>query len=742
MEQKGKTKKLLTAYLRRLTNLSGSNRSLFLPRLRAEQFLDIHSLSQLNKEKSFSIVEALIAQKKKILCPVLDSRLEISNEAGRKLKNIQRLDHFLFEERGSKDLHLGWPFIRGKFSDGTNVRCPLLFFPVELVVENNHWVFQSRGDITFNKSFLLAYSYYNQVSPGEDLLEENFEDVDRDSTVFRTNLYQFLQKANIEIHFNPDNYRDELTSFLDFKKEEFEENHRNGELKLFPEAVVGIFPQAGSYLVPDYLDLLATEKIQDLEEFFIQRNGAETNPTSPGIFDFIHRVKEDKVHSAFPMDVWQENSLKAVKLGNSLVVQGPPGTGKSQLICNLICDSMAAGKRILVVCQKRAALDVVYARLQTLQLAPFLGLVHDFKSDRREIYEKIASQIDRVDEYKSKNNSLDAIQLDRKFLQISHRIDQIMEDIQEFRHALFDEKEAGIGIKELYLRSDPSSNVINLKQEFQHFKLDNIGGFLTKLKSLTYYARQFDERNHPWFERKSFSSYRLTELKSLQHLIQEIHSFSQKLFQELKESLGAELSWLECEALLEKKTAAAEIVQLIEEEARFPFFQQMIGEPEEETSSLWLSNIERIVAGCYEGEGPELSVPASQLGQYQEALRRSMKARRSLYPKQAGVDEVAERTVRVLKHTVPAASPGVVFLSGGQPDEAATAHLNAMAAMKGLPWPLTFSYSRALQNPALKAWKGQAGNVGAAQKAFYHRAHMNGLAAQGKWRAELEKQAA
>ena len=110
--------------------------------------------------------------------------------------------------------------------------------------------------------------------------------------------------------------------------------------------------------------------------------------------------------------------------------------------------------------------------------------------------------------------------------------------------------------------------------------------------------------------------------------------------------------------------------------------------------------------------------------------------------RQAGVDEVAERTVRVLKRTVPAAQPGIVFLSGGQSDEAATAHLNAMAAMKCLPWPLTFSYSRALQNPALKAWRGQAGNVAAAQKAFHHRAQMNGLAAQGKWRAELEKQAA
>ena len=110
--------------------------------------------------------------------------------------------------------------------------------------------------------------------------------------------------------------------------------------------------------------------------------------------------------------------------------------------------------------------------------------------------------------------------------------------------------------------------------------------------------------------------------------------------------------------------------------------------------------------------------------------------------RQAGVDEVAERTLRVLKRTVPASQPGIVFLSGGQSDESATAHLSAMSSAPNLPWPLTFSYSRALQNPALNTWKGQAGNVAAAQKAFHHRAHMNALAAQGKWKRELERQAA
>jgi fructose-bisphosphate aldolase class I len=109
--------------------------------------------------------------------------------------------------------------------------------------------------------------------------------------------------------------------------------------------------------------------------------------------------------------------------------------------------------------------------------------------------------------------------------------------------------------------------------------------------------------------------------------------------------------------------------------------------------------------------------------------------------RQAGVQEVAERTLRVLKRTVPAALPGVVFLSGGQTDENATAHLDAMNRM-GAPWPLTFSYSRALQAVALKAWRGQAGNVAAAQKAFHHRARMNSLAAKGQWDASQEKAAA
>jgi hypothetical protein len=192
------THTLLSTFLRRLTNLSAHNRSLVLLKP-SDQFIDLNSLSQLNGEKSFSMIETLIIEKRKVICPVTDARMEAANEASGRLKKIHRMDQFVFDERGSRDLHVGWPFVRGKFNDGTIVRCPLLFFPVDLFIENNSWLlgFRNDGEIIFNKSFLLAYSFYNQQKADESLLGESFEDVDRDSMAFRTAIYKLLQQSQL-----------------------------------------------------------------------------------------------------------------------------------------------------------------------------------------------------------------------------------------------------------------------------------------------------------------------------------------------------------------------------------------------------------------------------------------------------------------------------------------------------------------------------------------------------------------
>ncbi len=623
------TNKLLSTFLRRLTNLSAYNRSLILLKP-SEQFIDLHSLSQIKGEKSFTIIEALILEKKKVICPIADARMEMANEASLKLKKIHRLVQSIYDERGSRDLHVGWPFVRGKFSDGTSVRCPLVFFPVDLRIEDNNWTLNFRGDdeIIFNKSFLLAYSFYNKVKADETLLNESFEDVDRDSTAFRTVLYRCLQQSSIELNFNSDNYRDELVQFLSFTKKEFEEIHHSGELKLFPEAVLGIFPQAGSSLVPDYLQLLEENPFKNLEEIFSRHQPALTEDLTG---NFISRVKEEKIYTVFPSDIWQENALKASKLGHSIVVQGPPGTGKSQLIGNLISDCIANGKRVLLVCQKRAALDVVYSRLKEKNLENFLGLVHDFKNDRKEIFKKIADQINCTDEYKKKNITLDAIQLDRLFLQVSKRIDHITEELEHFRTSLFDESECGCSIKELYLKSNPNDPFVSLKQEYHQFRFDLIDPLLRMFKQYLDYANWCEQDSYGLRDRKSFSDFTVGDLPTIKEKVGEVNSFYNVVKKILTLHLNAAPDWEQLLKLCERSMELRELSKRTSSEEIHSCFKKMMLEKNNETNSLWLSNIERMMMDCFAHEGPEISVPTALLGHFQKALHRSMKARKGLW---------------------------------------------------------------------------------------------------------------
>jgi hypothetical protein len=617
-------KETLRLYLRRLTNLSGNNRSLLLLRLGGDQLIDLHSLSYLNGERSFGIINALIAGKSKKLCQVLDSRLEANNEASVRLKKLQRIDKFIFEERGSHDLHVGWPFVQGKFADGTLVRCPLLYFPVSIAQHGQDWYLEPRKDagITFNKSFLLAYSYFNKIKIEESIIDFSFEDLDSDSTVFRTQVYQLI-KDKLEINFNADNFKDELATFQSYKKDEFIEQQKLGELKLLPEAVVGIFPQAGSQLVPDYQWLIEQDEVLDLEALFASKtdldkiNGRTT-------------VLEENVLTPFPLDAYQEEALYQVKRGKSIVVQGPPGTGKSQLIGNLMADAMAAGKKVLLVCQKRAALDVVYERLSNKGLADFLGLVHDFRNDRRAIYEKIASQIARVDEYQLKNRGIDVIQTERKFLQISRRIDALVEELQNYRTAFFSESECGVSVKELYLTSDPNAPSINLKQEYQYFDVNDIDQFVATLGKYAKYAATYDGVDHLWNRRLSFARFTTQDERAIEDAILEIPVFQTSIANAIEEIIGVSINLDIADSLAQRTDDILGICSVLKNDEVYGYFQQIIDESDDETSMLWLANMERVCLNCFDGELPETTTARDQLGVLQESLQLQIDSKKSL----------------------------------------------------------------------------------------------------------------
>ncbi|MCF6360284.1 MAG: AAA domain-containing protein [Cyclobacteriaceae bacterium] len=622
---------VLKSYQKRLVNLSSNNKSLLLRKLLKGQYIDVHKFDFLQKEASFSIIRKLIEGKTNIdLTPVADSRDENVNLVSRDLTRLERLNKFLFDEHGSRDLYVGWPFVRGKFSDGTHIHAPLLFFPVALLKSDKKWSLTHRSDVNvaLNKSFLLAYGYYNGISIDEEMTERNLEDFDTDHLVFRTSLYQFFKESQIEINFNSDNFADILQSFSEFNKQSFDELHKDGELKLFPEAVLGIFPQSGSYLVPDYEKIQNESIFSDLEEFFASKHSTSEEETK---YTFLNRVREDVTYTPLKMDAFQENALKAAKLGKSFVVQGPPGTGKSQLITNLISDFVARGKRVLLVSQKRAALDVVFDRFDALDMQQFMGLVHDFRNDRKSIYEKIAKQIDKIEEYKQLNNSLDSIQLERQFGQYSKQIDSLTEEMEEFRSALFDESECGVSVKELYLTSDLNETSVNVKQEYQYFKFNDIIDLVSSSKRYAAYAAVFRTENYPLLDRKNFSSYDLSSLKRMQEFIEEIPRVREAIAAQTQSIINHPIEIEECISILGKKERAKELLSKTHNPEVYGLFRQLVKVHTRDTDYTWLADHERLLMNCFNGVGVEQSLSQEEIGPIQASLQVAIESRRNVF---------------------------------------------------------------------------------------------------------------
>ncbi len=507
---------LLKQYQRRLLNLSGSNRSLVLLKPSASLHLDVHALDFVHKNPSFHYIQSLLEGKQDIpLCALADARDAALAPLTKQLKTIQRRAHMIWEERGAKELFVGWPMVEGAFPDGTLVRCPLLFFPVELQInEKRQWQLSRPAGTTalFNKSFLLAYAHYLNLKPNEELMEEDFEDFPADSLAFRTKLYETLKESNLAINFTQELMQDALQPFKTYKRDELEKTWKPGQLRLQPQAVLGIFPQAGSYQLADYEQLLENPPADTLEELLLPQ--AEENPETANL--------EQQIFTAFDADASQEAALRQVKAGQSVVVQGPPGTGKSQLICNLVSDFLARGKSVLVVCQKRAALDVVYHRLSTTGLDAFSALVHDLNLDRPAVFAKIRQQIEQVEEYQRQNEALGSVQAERQFLETSRRIDQILARLESLKDALFDPTVCGWSPKELYLRSNPRAQHLPAQGIYPLFTASTWPEWRPRL---LHYLQDAVLLQHPdflWNDRRSFHHHTMGERQKLLQLLSEI----------------------------------------------------------------------------------------------------------------------------------------------------------------------------------------------------------------------------
>ena len=637
--QENKVQKILKSYQKRLTNLTSRNKSLLLLNLSAEQFLDIHELDFLQNKPSFNVIEQLIAQKNTTsLCEIHDPLYERVNEISKRLRKVSRTEKFIEEERGSEDLYVGYPIIKGKFSDGTVVRCPLLFFPVTIVQKDALiWQLQIRDEaITLNRSFLLAYSHFNQVQISDEFLEHSFEDFSKDSLEFRTQLYEFLKDSPLKIDFNKELFVNTLRNFEKQLKTDLDLSENNGALKLYPQAVLGIFPQAGSFLMPDYEELLTAF---DNQQSTLGNEGLETlfpNQTSK-IENQTAKIKEENLLTPFAVDASQEFALQQIKSGTSMVIQGPPGTGKSQLICNLIADFTARGRKVLVVSQKRAALDVVQERLARAGMRPFVGNVHDFKNDRKALYVQILSQIEQIEDYQKQNQSLDSIFLERNFAQESRQIDKISETLQTFKDALFDISVCGVSVKELYLTSSPNQPFLNLKENYNQLKFNEIGDFLKKFEQYFIYKNNLNQgyANESgndtlfWQSRLSFQNRQYSEIPQILKVIRNTHDFVQTLETQSLEIMQNTLNYEELEKISVKKEHFQNLLLTITNEKIYYVFKRNIQEKIKLNNSK-IGELEAQVGQFFAGQGIEITILSSRLLPFLSKLNQVVETKSNL----------------------------------------------------------------------------------------------------------------
>lgn len=537
-------KQTLRTYQTKLTNLSAGNKSLL--HLRAYKYadIDVNEFNFMSSEPSIKIVEKLLLGKSVPLCLIDDPRSEANNLVSKRVRQLQNRVKFIQNERGTEDLYLAYPFVEGKLKSGFSVRSPLIFIPVKITTAKNQWQLLPNGDapIKFNKSFLLAYAHYHEVKLDKVLEDFEIDDLNfEDLKSFLTKLYDLLKTSSLELNFNQELFEEKLKYFHNIKKADFESEHKEGVLKLQPLAVLGIYPQAGSNLFTDYENIIENCSFDSLEDYF-----------STKISD-NQLVREESFFTPLAIDASQEEAMKLLRSGKSIVVQGPPGTGKSQLIAQVIADYMANGKKVLLTCDKRVALDVVYNRLEAIGLEKHLALVHDHNTDRKKLFEKLSYFIENLEHTQHQNNSYDTIALERDFVQVSRRISHIEEELNTFKVALFTDDMYGVNVKYLYLNTEKfKQNILTSENEIhacKSIKENDLQAFLIKLNYWLPRAALFENDPFSLKNRKSYASFQISDKNQILQAYRIKENLGHSIFTFSQNTLNKSLSILDFEAL-------------------------------------------------------------------------------------------------------------------------------------------------------------------------------------------------
>ncbi len=373
--------------------ISGDGRSpsVRLRRCRTGASLDLYLLERVSTGLAERTLTLLRSHRRARLLDAAETGVhEGAKQLARELVALDREHRARLEESGAHDLHLGYPFLTGVVN-GYLFRAPLLLFPVHITRDNRGeeaiTLRPVEGADTLINQSALRMIFSRRGSRYTEEMSERLDAAAQESVEVVVETLAALGLPTMAV-------RGELTAFHD-RSEELD-TWRDDRLELEECAVLGLFPQSSSELLQDYDELLAA---LDRGESAAQLLGCA-----------VDLLPEDlKAHLATPFtpvdaeaaapvpviyaDPSQRAVLSKARATRTLVVDGPPGTGKSQVIVNLVADALARGERVAVVCEKRAALDVVANRLEGVGLRHLLAVVHDVQEDRRALYDQVNARL-------------------------------------------------------------------------------------------------------------------------------------------------------------------------------------------------------------------------------------------------------------------------------------------------------------------------------------------------------------
>lgn len=559
-------KKKLEFYRDKLLQLERRNRSIMLRRIYDKWSFDLAKLIIRGPHLAERVVERAILKKSPI-CLIADSdSSELAEKDRNKLRSLYRNITQIELETGLRETYLGFPFLAGHITGDSYVRGPFALFPISIEhrkeAKPSGWylsfskekqpilnralmaAMRKKCGITLSESFyeefedllekVAAYGNTNQSSSeskdGEVTADNNKQGIE---SIFVRELIHLLLKNDFPLR-ESENKMDKI-EILEPLSAEQELVMPKENLHFVNYKVIGNFPQGDTAIYADYEELMKRAESGETNQGIIDNLLEIPSPQDlwnegndgGGAIDGIDldKIPARNLNLVIESDASQEAVIVAAQSSECTVVRGPPGTGKSQVIVNLIANALANEKKVLVVCQKRAALDVVFQRLNKVGLSKYVTLLHDPINDRAEVYQRLSKLLNfgsstfRLDDTTTTSPST----IELRANQLSQSIDNIIESQRAIVLALRQPHFEGVTAHQLYALAQPGYySKLDLSTIAPKVSYPELKQLTEAVRLLEEGCKKFDAPLYPLAHRKSFASFGMNDKIKLVDAIDEL----------------------------------------------------------------------------------------------------------------------------------------------------------------------------------------------------------------------------